>query len=134
MTIETWMAEAGLPITQKPATELEAARMSLRKWEALELAVLARHECRMVEDGEVLGRGKGMYVMNMNTCALCRYHVYHPNAPEFGAECGNCILSHVGEECDTVPGNPYNEAYQHGRIGPMLAQLRLAVKTLEEEQ
>lgn len=130
MTIETWMTEAGLPITQKPESELEAARMSLRKWEALRSKVLQRHGMNLaygtVTDEDLAGK----YVTDGISCALCHFHA--PQGSSY-PECAKCIITRTqGRECSG--SQAYCSAIYRNNIRPMLNLLRKAVKTLESGQ
>lgn len=118
MNLRTWQRRY-LPITKirSPKTELEAARLSLRKWQGLRPEVIKKVR---VTGLDLMDRYSGD-----DTCALCIFNdVKHKG-------CVNCILYKLDAGCTEFDDSPWREALSTDDPSKLIEALTLAVNVLE---
>lgn len=128
MSIESWKAEFySEPADEVP--ELLALAHSLKKWEGLREANLARHDlARCLKD--LLGANSRTFTVNGKTCALC--HLYMDVCANDDA-CAECPLRKVrGRPCDLsrrpTESSPYEAYLFSGDPEPMIRLIKRAIK------
>lgn len=135
MSLKTWKKEyyssPAAPTCRWPQqgmSQLEAAKLSLKKWKGLRGANLMEHNCTL--SGGVLYGGDGSeFNLSAPNCHLCAV-----NDPE----CDQCVLSKVrgGVRCSNQMTkefeSPWRAMVKDNDVEPMIFWLKKAVKYAEK--
>lgn len=135
MSLKTWKKEyyssPAAPRCRWPQqgmSQLEAAKLSLKKWKGLRGANLMEHNCTL--GGGVLYGGRGSeFDLSALNCHLCAVN---------DLECDQCVLSKVrgGVRCSNQMtkevDSPWMAMVKDNDVEPMIFWLKKAVKYAEE--